>query len=203
MSRFEWDGDYEPAEYPNAEALFEARARTAIYSKRGKAALRELREALMALPKHELIEGALCRTRVIEEDEELEPVERVVVGQLQLDGTEAEPTPVPIATVDPWTGDPVVVEGVCAVGAYVWWQKVKSGTDPVDAFLALPELDGDEDAYAMFETASAGRQAGLTFTLAWELASGNDETFAELDPPQRWQRFIEWIDKVLATEGKG
>lgn len=190
MGRFEWDGgDYEPAEYPNAEALFEARARTAIHSRRGRKALRELREALLALPKHELIEGAVCR---FPKDEDGEPVYEeptVAPGQLDFDGGVA-------------AGTPKLEAGVCAVGAWVWWQKVKAGADPVKAFTELPSLDSDDEdgeGGEMFETAWLGQKHGLSYTLAWELASGNDERWVELTPEARWQAFVDWIDGVLAA----
>lgn len=203
MSRFEWDDYGDPPEYSNAAELFEARARQAIYGKPGRAALRELREALMALPRHELIEGAVCRRRDLD-DEELLPAEVIPIapGQQTLDGS----PPGGFVTVGQVLVDPVhaiKIEGVCAIGAWVWWKKVKAGTDPVVAFTELPALDtadeGDVQGDEMFETAWLGAKNGLTYTLAWELASGNDETFAGLEPAVRWQRFIGWIDAVLAS----
>lgn len=184
--RFEWDGDYE-AGHQNAAELFDTRARQAIYSKRGRAALRELREALMALPAHELIEGAVCR--LVDDDEDVEPVEIATVpGQVALDGSVAIGPPVPA-----FHG-----AGVCAIGAWTWWRKVKAGADPVVAFRELPTMDAEEESSVMFETAWLGAANGLTFTLAWELASGNDETFEDMTPADRWRAFVAWIDKVLA-----
>lgn len=191
--RFEWDGDGDGPDFQNAMELFEQRARTAIYSKRGRAALAELREALMALPKHELIEGAMCRRPKIDEDDAEEETEQVlgpVAGQVSFDGAVVEQP------------DPAQQYGVCGVGAYIWWKKVKAGMDPVQAFNELPELDTENEYMVqgdeMFETAWAGKRAGLSYTLAWELASGNDETFGTLTPEKRWQAMVDWIDKVLA-----
>jgi hypothetical protein len=197
--RFEWDGDGDSPGYENVAELFEQRARTAIYSKRGRASLRELREALMALPKHELIYGAMCRKpKELEdgdigfEEQEAERAEKakLVVGQVGLDGAVVEQL------------DPAEQYGVCGVGAYIWWKKVQAGVDPVQAFNELPELDTTDDwkveGDEMFTTAYEGQRAGLTYTLAWEVASGNDETFASLTPPERWQAMVDWIDKVLA-----
>lgn len=202
MSRFEWDDYGEPPDYPNASDLFETRARAAIYSKRGRASLRELREALMALPKHELIEGALCRRRQIEDDEQLSDDFFIHEGQLTLEGGEVNRTFLASSPASSSTHE--IIEGVCAVGAFMWWKKVKAGEDPVKAFLDLPTLDTgpdgeDGDGDEMFQTAWAGERAGLTHTLAWELASGNDETFASATPAERWQKFIDWIDGVLAS----
>lgn len=197
--RFDWDGgDWEPG-HQNAAELFEQRARTAIYSKRGRASLMELREALMALPRHELIEGAMCRKPKVLEDgdigfEEQEEAAVVAAGQLEMPGAVAAIGPAPLHRPDEYA--------VCGVGAYVWWQKVKAGMDAVEAFESMPSLDAEDEESefegAMFETAWAGQKAGLTFTLAWELASGNDETFEGLTPEKRWEAMVDWIDKVLA-----
>lgn len=87
-------------------------------------------------------------------------------------------------------------EGVCAVGAYVWWQKVKQGKDPLQAFEeldTLPDEDGD-----IWDTVEAGKSAGLTRVLAWELAYTNDETYGGLTPEERYARFVGWIDQQLA-----
>lgn len=86
-------------------------------------------------------------------------------------------------------------EGVCAVGAYVWWQKVKQGKDPMQAFEeldTLPDEDGD-----IWDTVEAGTSAGLTRVLAWELAYMNDETYGGLTPEQRYEKFMAWVDEAL------
>jgi hypothetical protein len=84
-------------------------------------------------------------------------------------------------------------EGVCAIGAYVWWQKVKAGMDPAEAFASVPiGGEGAED------TVDAGKAAGLTYTLAWELANMNDEQWGDLTPEQRHRTFLAFIDRQLA-----
>lgn len=189
MTRFEWDGDYEGPGYENAAELYEHRALTAIYSRRGRAALRELREALMALPQHALIEGAVCRVPTDEDGEVLWKEPEAAPGQATLDGS-----PVSSRTL-------AAPAEVCVVGAHVWWQKVKAGMAPDEAFVDLPALDSEDDQWGdeMFETAWLGQSNGLTYTLAWELQSMNDETWGALTPEERWQRFVAWIDEVLAA----
>jgi hypothetical protein len=89
-------------------------------------------------------------------------------------------------------------EGVCAVGAYVWWKKVKAGADPEEAFAALPTLlDADTD---ISETAYEGQKAGMTYTLAWELAFRNDGTYEALTPELRYEAFLNWLDKAISDE---
>ena len=138
----------------------------ALAGKRGKQALADLKAALEALPEKRLIERALCTVGGAEKRPEL--------AELDLD----QP------------------EGVCAVGAYVWWQKVKQGKDPMQAFEeldTLPDSDGD-----IWDTVEAGKSAGLARVLAWELAYTNDETYGGLSPEDRYEKFMAWIDKQLA-----
>jgi hypothetical protein len=158
MSRFgDWDGD---EDFQNQGYFWMKRAQLALEGKRGRKALVELREALMALPEPRLIEGAFCEPK--------RDGNRIVGGE------------------------------VCAVGAYAWYKKVKAGMDPVEAFGSLPHIGDDEFYGGSIETARAGRDAGLTYTLAWELGDMNDETFAGLTPEERHAAFIRFIDKELA-----
>lgn len=176
VSRFE---DYD-CDSNLPAALWEANVRRSLKGRRGRRALAELREALMALPEHRLIEGALC-----------------TVGATQR---------IPEMPDSPWGTNWARVElayhvsrqgeGVCANGAYAWYQKVKAGMDPAEAFASLPVLlESDSDPV---DTALLGKRAGLTFTFAWELAIRNDETFEDMTPEERHAAFIAWIDRELA-----
>jgi hypothetical protein len=169
------DGDCDEP-FPNAYAMFRANADRALKSKRGRAALADLREALMHLPEKRLIDGAVCT---------VDPAKRVQ---------------------GPGGGDELakhiaaVGEGVCAVGAYAWWRKVKAGADPQRAFDMLPTVYDPDDYYgeAMERTAELGRAAGLAFPLAWDLAYMNDEQFDRCTPEQRYEKFLAWIDRELS-----
>ena len=44
-----------------------------------------------------------------------------------------------------------------------------------------------------------GKSAGMTFTLAWELAYRNDEMFGDMSPEERHAAFVRWIDKQLGA----
>lgn len=176
MSRFD-DYDYDEPEYPNAGELWYANVRRALAGKRGKKALAEMREALRALPEKRLIAGALC----------------TVGGAEQRAGSD------PHGWRRPELEDKIESEGegVCAIGAYLWFKKVKAGADPQTAFEELPTLldsDGGND----YETARAGQRAGLTFTLASTLAYRNDSTFDNKTPEQRYEAFMAWLDEHLA-----
>ena len=87
-------------------------------------------------------------------------------------------------------------EGVCAIGAFVWFKKVKAGMDPQEAFESLPTLldvDGGD-----WETAQAGKNAGMTYTLASTLAYRNDATYEGMTPEARYEAFMKWLDEQLS-----
>lgn len=172
-------GDYDYEEnFPNEYAFWDHRVEQVLTGKRGLKALADLREALMALPEPRLISRALCT---------------------------AGPLPEPYVTPGGRTIAPDYLqelkdqqgEGVCAVGAYIWHQKVKAGADPVEAMRELPWLD--DDAYGIDDTARAGKAAGLSFTLAYTIADMNDETWATCTPEERWAKCLAWIDRKLAA----
>lgn len=177
MSRFsdDYDGD---GWFPNADDLWRANLERALGGKRGQAALRELREALLALPERRLIEGAMCTVKA-----EKRATER----------------PDPHGWYAQDLGDVVNRngEGVCAIGAFLWYRKVKAGADPQAAFDELPTLLGSEGGGDL-RTAELGRDAGLTFTLAWHLAYRNDQDYDALTPEHRYEQFMAWLDKQLA-----
>lgn len=176
MSRFD-DERYDDEEFPNEGAFWQANAQRALRGKKGRKALAEMREALLALPEKRLISGALC-----------------TVGGVSRYGREHH---------EQWYQDDLMVklmtegEGVCAIGAYLWHKKVKAGVDPQEAFDQLPTLL-DTDGGADYETASAGEHGGLTFHLAWSLAYRNDATYEELTPEDRYEKFMAWLDEELA-----
>lgn len=189
MSRFgEYDGDGDDEFNGNGGYMWAKRAELALSGRRGRKALAELREALLALPEHKLIAEALCTV-----------------------GTRAKAEAMP-ERVPSWFGDGTMREnytrqdliefvdrqgeGVCAVGAYIWHQRVKAGATPEEAFAALTMASVEDEGAET--TAERGRDSGLTFTLAWELAYRNDEMMANATPEQRWAGFIAFIDKELA-----
>ena len=197
MSRFSDYDDYEgEPEQILAYGRWQNNARRALKGKRGRQALRDLREALLALPEHRLIEGAVCTVGGVDKRLPLLPVNNAspeAVRYSEWARAEREEARKRLAA----KGD-----GVCAIGAYAWYQKVKAGMDPAEAFATVPTIfDGDPDAEGsdtLSETAKLGKAAGLTYTLAWELAYRNDETYCSMTPEERWERFVAWIDTELA-----
>lgn len=196
MSRFhEYDGDGDW----NGGDLWSKRAQLALEGRRGRKALSDLRDALLALPEKKLIEGALCTVGGAER--ELPEIEKRYAVEAWLKRAHPEMERRDLYIAEDLAAIRGIVErqgeGVCAMGAYVWWQKVKGGMDPDEAFAALPTLagvDGDADT----ETADIGKAHGLTWTLAWEIAERNDETWRGMDPEARYVAFLEWIERQLA-----
>ena len=206
MSRFsEMEGE---EAFQNSGYFWQRSMYTALHSKRGHAALAELREALMALPEHRLIAGALCTVGFTAEVAAMPKTKRAnypvrkwhyqhgeKVGFIESPSGIVED----YQTKDAqewlaWHGDQG--EGVCAIGAYVWYQKVKAGMAPDEAFAALPRLlDSESDGH---DTALTGQEVGLTWSLAWQLAEINYETYGGKTPEERFAAFITWIDQMLA-----
>jgi hypothetical protein len=201
MSRYDdydYDGDYAALD----AGRWERNSRAALKSKRGRKALAEIREALLALPEKRLIEGAVCtvggpervpevteeeigkypslgsRASWLREDRALrEELRRQVAGSVERQGP-----------------------GVCVNGALLWHRKVKAGMSPGEAFAALPTVIAYDDGDPMNQTARlAEREAGVAFTLAWELAYRNDETYRGKTPEERYAAFLAWIDAELAA----
>lgn len=148
MSR-EWEGD----DYVS-EGLWNGRVAMATRSRRGKAALRELRDALLALPE-----------------------KRLLRHHLALDGQ------------------------VCALGAWLKGKRCGAGEAPA-AVQADLERYGDNGTE--IDTLYAAQEAGMTFTLAWEIGQLNDyDGVPGETPEQTYARVLAWVDAQLALPGLG
>lgn len=173
MSRvYEDDSD---ESFPNQWHLQQHNMKQVLVSQRGRNALADLRTALQALPEPRLIGRALSTAGKAVPGDALKTA--TDHDRQELLGTEGE--------------------GVCAVGAYVWWQHVLAGADPVQAMRDLP-LNPDYDG-GSWETVNLGKEAGLAATLAWVLLCKNDDTFKELTPEVRFTSFMAWIEQTLAA----
>jgi len=217
MSRYIDHSDDDSDEMILARGRWEHNARTALRGKRGRQALRDLREALLALPEPRLIDSALCTVGGPDRVPEVtaEAVEtRVAARRAQAAEGGYAFSAEDAALIEHWMRQDVDEErdriaglvqadgeGVCGVGAYLWHQKVKAGMDPDEAFASLPTVASESGEDALDETAGLGQQAGLTYTLAWELAYRNDETYERMTPEERYTAFLAWIDRELAGSG--
>jgi hypothetical protein len=212
--------DYDDDETPEDRAqAWDCKVRAALRSEQGRAHLAAIRDALLALPVKRLISGALCtvggvdaRLPAISEAERaaIEAKEAAFRAEMNIDLGPDWPRKMArmeqscreddrekLADV---IGENGGAEGVCLVGAYLWHRKVTlDGATPDEAFAALPAVFGGEDGEdPLIETAELGKQAGLSYEVAWELAYLNDETFGDKTPEQRYAAFLAWIDAELA-----
>lgn len=216
MSRYCERDDYEgEVEQILAMGRWENNARRALKSERGRKALAEIRDALLALPDKRLIASAMCtvggpaRIPEVTDAEIAEYHAKLEAAGIGIGDSEAKR----IAYRAEWMRDDrrderdrvaYLVErsgeGVCVNGALLWHRKVKAGMDPGEAFAALPAVTGEGGAYdPLDETASlAAKEAGVAYTLAWELAYRNDETYGRMTPEDRYTAFLAWIDAQLA-----
>lgn len=178
MSRGGCD-DYDE-DFPNQGALWWANYHRALKGKRGRKALAELREALLALPQKRLVNGALSTVGIVERAEA--DTERRSDWLVEDARTKVE----------------AEGPGVCAIGAYVWHQKIKAGIDPDAAFDELPILL-DSGGWGLHDTADIAARAGLAYTLAYGLADRNDEIYHSMTPEERYEAFMRWLDEELGV----
>lgn len=218
MSRYRENDDYEgEPEQILAYGRWQRNARAVLRSKRGRKALAEIREALLALPDKRLISGAMCTVGEVDErfpevtDEEVaraveESAARWVKAGLEVPADDA-------AHVARWMRGDRDEErrayreaaeregtGCCVNGALLWYREVREGAPPAEAFASLPPVIDINGGDPLAETAEvAEATAGLAYTLAWELAYRNDEIYKRMTPEERYTAFLAWIDQQLAA----
>jgi hypothetical protein len=185
-------------------------------SKRGRRALAGIREALLALPEKRLIEGALCTVGGAERIPEITGAEvDAEFGRLTAAGI-WQPGYYTRDDLAKWMREEREDErraaaesieargqgcGVCVNGALLWHALVKGGLTADEAFAALPTVAAAGGSDPLDETARiAERDAGIAYTLAWELAYRNDETYRQMTPEERWTAFLTWIDAELGED---
>jgi hypothetical protein len=211
MSRWtDYDGDYDEEDSEEQGRQWHERYAAALKSENGRQVLRDLREALMALPEPKLIESAMCTVggadkrapQMTEQDKAAYAAQ--YAGLPRFSDADAQRWAEMEARGRAELHDGLAEliaregEGVCAVGAFLWHRKVKEGADPAEAFASLPLLFDHEEGDPLTDTADLGKQAGVAWELAWELAYMNDETFRGKTPEERHAAFVAWIDQQLA-----
>lgn len=94
-------------------------------------------------------------------------------------------------------------DGVCLVGAYVAHKQAKD--QGIEMAAAIDRITSDEhdeyhDAEDAWETAQAGANAGLSWTVAWHMAYLNDEQFYICSPEERYQKMLAWVRRAQGKE---
>jgi hypothetical protein len=227
MSRYSDYDDYDEEDgQEERQRQWRENYAAALRSESGRRFLRDFRDALLALPEHKLIQSAMCTVggadqrapKMSEQDKaayaaqyaglprfsdagaqrwaEMEARGRAELharGRAELHARGRAELHDDLAGLIAREG-----EGVCAVGAFLWHRKVKEGAGPAEAFASLPLLFDHEEGDPLTDTADLGKQAGVAWELAWELAYMNDETFRGKTPEERHAAFVAWIDEQLA-----
>lgn len=182
MSRFgnDGDGDYEPLDM----GRWENNLRRAITGKRGQKVLRELREALLALPERRLVAGDLATP----EGEVCTVGAYVAWKKAQDEGVAVTDAAKALAAVDPeeWDG----YERNPETGAY---QQRVSAEWLRDGYWTRTHGE-DEGAGHTTDCAVA---SGMCFTLAYDLGWRNDEFLGDFTPEGRWQAVFNWVESKI------
>jgi hypothetical protein len=210
MSRYTdgWDDD---EFFALNQGRWQRNARAALKGKRGRKALAEIREALLALPDKRLIEGALCTVGGPERVPEIADAEvdaefaRLKAAGMWKPGHYTRDDLAKWMAGDRHDARRGIAEntedqgcGVCVNGALLWHRLVKNGMTPDEAFAELPALIGEDSSDPLEDTARLTEKAArIAYTLAWELAYRNDETYGRMTPEERWSAFLAWIDAEL------
>lgn len=206
MSRYsdEYDGD-EP--YPNSGELWWANVRRALRGRRGQRDLRELERALLALPQKRLVEGYLAKGGDVCAVGALVVQRRVSRGEGReqvLAELEAA-YPVQCGCWHP-KGEHAGGTGACAACALTADRAAHAAAagNPwhwtprrCEAFAEDPDGTEADEGDA---TAAAGRDVGMTYSLAWRLGQLNDIDFGALSPEDRYTRVLEWVRENITTE---
>jgi hypothetical protein len=186
-------------------------ARRSLKSPRGRKALAEIREALLALPEKRLIEGALCTVGgpervpdVTDAEIDAEFAHLKETGAQQAGGYARDELAAWMRGDRDAERRPIAENierqgcGVCVNGALLWHRLVKQGKSADEAFAALPTVTTWDDGDPLSQTARlAEKDAGIAYTLAWELAYRNDETYSRMTPEDRYTAFLGWINTEL------
>lgn len=192
MSRFSDDSD-DPEDGRTWEML-EQTANNALRSKRGKAALTELREALLALPERKLCTGALATKGMV-----------CAVGSY-IAKKDAEASGITVAEAVAKLADLRDQERRELALQRRGYLLSRTRGLPAEAPITDEEFeDGYQDTEDSDRTASAGERAGLTYSLAWQIGYANDELYGGVNligrrftDEERWGKMLAWVDEKLA-----
>lgn len=191
MSRFSDDYD---EDFRNQGLLWEANYQRALSGKRGQRALRTLEAALLALPEPRLISSHLALNGQVCAMGALITHQRCEAGESR-EQVLAELEDLAPPTCDKcWHERAAHADGRCS--RCIEYTASGFGSHRCDGYVPSDESDD----YGLI-TAQAGRDAGLTFTLAWGIAQENDNSWVgEETPEQRYQRILAWARKRILPE---
>lgn len=157
--------------------------RTAIAGKRCQKILREMREALLALPQRRLIAGDLATP-----DGEVCAVGALAAHKRAI----AQGTPIVDAAKALAAQDPIPWQDYERQpdGSWVRTLQWPDGR----ARITISHGEGEDN---LPYTLAVGEWAGLVETLAQKISYLNDETWEHCTPEQRWQKALDWVDSKI------
>lgn len=193
MSRYNSDyDDFDPLAY----GRWEANLRRSIKGKRGQQALRDLRDALLALPEKRLIAGDFATPQ----GEVCTVGCAVAYKRAQAKGITIPEAAVELAAEDPDSWDGYVLNP--ETGRYERQVERVRWDSEANALLGTGEFYTEErwhdDDPADYTASRGKREAGMAYTLAWHLGWKNDEDWGRLTPEKRWEKCLAWVESKLA-----
>ncbi len=190
MSRF---GDDYDEDFPNQGLMWEANYQRALSGKRGQRALRTLETALLELPDRRLISSHLALNGQVCAMGALIAYQRCETGESREQVlAELEDLAPPLCDYC-WHERKAHADGSCSRCA-------ENATRNFDSQQCGEYIPGNESEDYGLVTAQAGKDAGLTFTLAWGIAAENDDDWVshgEETPEQRYERILAWVQKRI------
>jgi len=187
VSRFGDPSDYEEY-YPNQGDLWWSNIKRALNGKRGQRALRDLEEALVALPEKRLVRGHIATL-----DGSVCAVGALILHKRVTAGEAREAVLAEFARPEKcWCGherSAHTADGAPCSGTWPRWPSTTLEQRPCSCehYEADTEDDGGD------ATASAGTKVGLTYSLAWRLAYLNDEDYGEATDEERYEKVLAWV----------
>jgi hypothetical protein len=207
MSRINYSED---EDYPGQFNLFRANVRRSIRGKAGQAALRDLREALLALPNKRLVahylakDGDVCTTGALvlqrRSEVEAKPFD-VLAAELSAE-TEGR------ASCECYHERRFHEGGTGACSECVRWhaevaalpeeRRYTIGRPICEAFEDANWGDEDEEG----TTEAAAVEVGVPRLVAWRLVELNDMDLDRETPEERYAKVLAWVEKRLELGAK-
>jgi hypothetical protein len=196
LTRFS-DDDYDEY-FPNQGELWHANVQRALSGQKGQAALRELEEVLIEMPKKRLISsrlalndevcvmGALAVKRRVEQGETREAVMEYLERLLPINCEKCY-----------HSRDEHDEDGGCRRCRELDKQQGFQSASTCAGFEASEHHYNEDGALV---TAEEGKRIGLTFTLAWHLAQLNDIDEGSDTPEERYERVLTWVQNAIGKQ---
>jgi hypothetical protein len=207
MSRINYSED---EDYPGQFELFRANVRRSVRSKAGQAALRDLREALLALPNKRLVahylakDGDVCTTGALvlkrRSEAEAKPFEALAAEM----SAETEGR----ASCECYHERRAHKDGTGACSECIRWHaevaampeetRFSIGREPCEAFEDGNWGDEDEEGIPEAEAVAVG----VPKLVAWRLVELNDMDLDRETPEERYAKVLAWVEKRLELGAK-